>query len=401
MSLWMLKTYLYKSLSLFFILGFLFIPLTFYGLNWQNSVTRFFYLEPVVFIQDHFFVGALKNVDFSSDTIGLNILLCLLLTTALFVILLLHVFKINSSKLISFGRYLSAYYIALILLRYGFDKVFKHQFYLPEPNILYSGLGSLHKDTLFWSTMGISYCYSLAMGIIEIFAAILILVKRTRLLGFCLATAVLINILIINYSFDISVKTFTTFLLAVVMFYIYPYLKTLYFFFVQHKQVQLPAIQERFGVAKWLGLLPGIGLIAYVLFPYILAGNLNNDKTERPPLHGAYDIQNFIIHTDTLSKCDFPYKRLFVHRNNYIIFQRQDDKMIDYFFSIDPVKKILELHDYEKNKITITYTFNEKTGLLVLKFDNGEHWIVESKSLNWRELPALQDEMHYTIDEIR
>ena len=75
--------------------------------------------------------------------------------------------------------------------------------------------------------------------------------------------------------------------------------------------------------------------------------------------------------------------------------------MIDYFFSIDPVKKILELHDYEKNKITITYTFNEKTGLLVLKFDNGEHWIVESKSLNWRELPALQDEMHYTIDEIR
>ncbi len=396
----MLKTYLYKSLSLFFILGFLFIPLTFYGLAWQYSLTRFLFFKPVVFIQDHFFTGAIKNIDFSSDTVSLNILLCLLLALAFSVTLLLQIFKINTAKIISFTRYVSVYYIAMILLRYGFDKVFKQQFYLPEPNILYASFGSLHKDTLFWSTMGTSYSYSLATGIIEVFTAMLILVRRTRVLGFCLATGVLINILIINLSFDISVKTFTTFLLAVVIFNVYPYLKALYFFFIQHKQAQLPATQ-RPATAKWAAVLISVGLIVYLLFPYILAGNFNDDKAQRPLLHGAYDIERFIIRADTLNKCDFPFKRFFVHRNDYIIFQRQDETMTDYFFEMDPVKKRLKLQDYHNNKIIINYTYDEKASTLKLLFNNNDKWIIESKSLNWRQLPALKDEIHYTIDEVK
>ena len=39
-----------------------------------------------------------------------------------------------------------AWFLALQLLQYGFDKVFKHQFYLPEPNTLYTPLGLLPPD---------------------------------------------------------------------------------------------------------------------------------------------------------------------------------------------------------------------------------------------------------------
>src|SRR5258708_15143340 len=164
----MLKTYLNKGLSLFFILGFLFIPLTFYGLDYQFLLTRFFFLKPVTFIQNHFFAYAIQRIDFSSDTIGLNILLCLLLAISFLGVLLLNVFKIASSKIIPFFKSLSAYYIAAILLKYGFDKVFKQQFYLPEPNILYTNFGSLTKDILFWSAIGTSYTYSLVTGGIEV-----------------------------------------------------------------------------------------------------------------------------------------------------------------------------------------------------------------------------------------
>jgi len=228
----MLKTYLNKALSLFFILGFLFIPLTFYGLDFQYLLTRFFFLKPVAFIQDHFFAYAIQRIDFSSDTVGLNILLWLLLAISFFVVLLLNVFKVNSSKIIPFFKSLSAYYVAAILLKYGFDKIFKQQFYLPEPNILYTNFGNLTKDILYWSTIGTSYTYSLVTGIIEVLTAILILVKRTRIFGFCLAIGVLVNILLINFSFDISVKTFTAFLLGVVVFNVYPYLEIIYAFFL-------------------------------------------------------------------------------------------------------------------------------------------------------------------------
>ena len=398
----MLKTYLNKVLSLFFILGFLFIPLTFCSLDYQYLLTRFFFLKPVTFIQNHLFTNAIQRIDFSSDTIGLDIFLCLLLAISFCGVLLLNFFKINASKIIPFCKSLSAYYIAAILLKYGFDKVFKQQFYLPEPNILYTNFGSLTKDTLFWSTIGTSYTYSLVTGIIEVLTAILILVKRTRIFGFCLATGVLVNVLLINFSFDISVKTFTAFLLMVVVFNVYPYFKIIYAFFVRHRQVQLAtAPQQTNGANKWISVFLGIGLICYSLFPYISAGNFNDDNAERPLLHGAYSVTRFIIGSDTLNNCDLPYKKFFIHRNSYIIFQQSDDKMIDYFFEIDPIKKQLVLQDYKKHKVTIEYNYVEKTSVLKLVFSNSEKWVIEAKALDWRSLPALQDKIHYTIDEIK
>src|SRR5476651_1845246 len=117
----MLKTYLRKSVSLFFILGILFIPLTFYGFDYQLFLTRFIFVKPICFIQNHFFIGALHHIDFSSDTIGLNILLTLLLAIAFIAVLLLNVSKVKTTKLITICHAVSAYYIAAILLKYGFD----------------------------------------------------------------------------------------------------------------------------------------------------------------------------------------------------------------------------------------------------------------------------------------
>ncbi len=75
--------------------------------------------------------------------------------------------------------------------------------------------------------------------------------------------------------------------------------------------------------------------------------------------------------------------------------------MTDYFFEIDPVKKQLTLQDYNKKKVVVAYDYVEKTGALKLMFNNNEKWVIESKSLNWKALPALQDNIHYTIDEIK
>jgi len=396
------KTWLNKVFSLFFIAGFIFIPLTFYGLYYQYLLTKFLFLKPVSYIQNHFFGYAIKNIDFSSDTIALNILLCLLLALAFILILLLDFLKVRTFKIIPFFRSLSAYYIASILLKYGFDKIFKRQFSLPEPNILYTDFGGLTRDVLFWNAMGTSYSYSLVTGVVEILTAVLILIKRTRTLGFCLSIGILGNILLINFSFDISVKTFTAFLLCVVVFNVYPHIKNIYGFFVQHKQIKLVTTQQPgFRYNKWIRLFGGIGLVCYALFPYISSGNFNDDNTERPLLHGAYNVERFIIGNDTLNNSDFPYKRFFIHRNSYIIFQQRDDTMVDYYFEINPIKKQLELQDYKNNKITITYNYVEKTGNLQLRIGNNERWVIESKSLNWKALPALQDRMHYTIDEIK
>jgi hypothetical protein len=394
--------YLKKTFSIFSILGFLFIPLTFLGFDYQYRITKFIFLPPVAFIQNHFFPHALKNIDFSSDTISLNILLGLLLIVSFLLVLILAIFRFRSDRIIPLFNLISAYYIAAVFLKYGFDKVFKRQFYLPEPNILYSNFGSLTKDTLFWSTMGTSHIYSVATGMIEVITGILILIKRTRTAGFFLAMAVSINILLINIGFDISVKLFTLFLLMVVFFNLYPVLKTTYAFFIQHLPVQLSAaLHNTIPVNKWVHAFLCAGIIGLVVLPYVSTGVLNDDNAERPFLHGAYQIEHFTINNDTLDRCDFPYNRLFIHRNNYIIFQKEDETMVDYFFEMNAGAKQMDIRDYENNKISVTYNYDEKEGALQLMFENKTKWTIGSKALNWKALPALQDGMHYTIDEIK
>ncbi len=397
----MFKVYVKKTLSLFCILGFLFIPLTFFGFDYQYRLTKFIFFTPVNFIQNHFFPHAIKNIEFSSDTISLDILLGLLLILSFLLVLIMGFFKVRSGRITPFFRALSVYYIAAVFLKYGFDKVFKRQFYLPEPNILYSGFGSLTKDTLFWSTMGVSHIYSVSTGIIEVLTGVLLLFKRTRIAGLCLASAVVINIFLINIGFDISVKVFTLFLLMVLILNLYPALKTIYAFFIRHRQVQLPGeLHPGIPVNKWVHTLLCAGIAAFVLIPYLSAGTFNDDNAKRPPLHGAYQIEHFVINGDTLNSCDFPYKRFFIHRNNYIIFQKQDDTMVDYYFEINPGMKQLNIQDYKHNRISVVYNYDEKAGALQLIFGNKEKWIVLSTSLDWKALPALQDGMHYTIDEI-
>jgi len=397
-----MKRFLEKSCALFFVFGFLFIPLTLNGKDWQFQLTKHIFSRLITIIQSLFFPNALHEIDFSSDTIALNLLLLLLFLIAIIALLLLKFLKIKTEKIIIISRVISCYYIALILLSYGFDKVFKGQFYLPEPNILYTPFGNLSKDILYWSTLGTSRNYSISLGIIEVITAILILINRTRILGLLISIGVFINIILINFGFDISVKTFSIFLLLATLFSVYPNLKTLISFLVLHKNEKLITTKQSIVsnpfLKIWMKIIV-VGLICIqVLFPYFKSQNYNDDMQSRPFLHGAYQVTQFIIKTDTLKISDFPVQKIFIHRNNYIIFQDKNNIMADYHFEIDTIKKQLQLQDYKRNISCVNYDFVKKDSTFKLKFKN---YYLVSRAINWRKLPALQNQTHYTIDQIQ
>lgn len=397
-----MKRFLAKSLALFFVFGFLFIPLTLNGKDVQLQLTKVLFSKPIAFIQMLFFPQALRSIDFFSDTVALNLLLLLLFLLAIVVVLLLHFLKIKTDKMVLISRVISSYYIAFILLSYGFDKVFKAQFYLPEPNILYTSFGNLSKDILYWSTLGTSRFYSISMGIIEVVTAILILFNRTRILGLLVSIGIFVNIILINFGFDISVKTFPIFLLLATFFSIYPNLKTLINFLVFQRREQLvltkQAIISNPFLKIWIKFIVVGLLFLQILFPYFQSQNFNDDLQARPFLHGAYQVNQIIVKTDTLKTTDFPIQKIFIHRNNYIIFQGKNNIMTDYHFEMDSIKKQLLLQDYKKNTICVDYDFTKKDSTFRLQFKN---YCVVSKAINWRKLPALQNQTHYTIDQIQ
>ena len=134
--------------------------------------------------------------------------------------------RFSDNEIFYFLQISASYILAFFLLKYGVDKIFKVQFYFPEPNTLFTPLGYLSKDILFWSTVGSSYSYSVISGIVEIIPALLLLSRKTRLLGALVAFGVLLHVLIINFSFDISVKILSSYLLILSLILILPYAKS-------------------------------------------------------------------------------------------------------------------------------------------------------------------------------
>lgn len=342
--------------------------------------------------------------DFSSDSKGLYFLLSFLaIASFIFTPFLLRFFSQN--QLEKFRKYIvliATYYFAVILMKYGFDKVFKAQFHLPEPNILYTPFGKLDKDILFWSTMGTSYSYNLFMGFAEIIPAILILFNRTRQIGLLISLGVLINVFAINLSFDISLKLLSGFLLLINLFLLIPTLKVVWNVLVLKKQSGL--IESTVLInSKSTKIIPKAILIFILffesLFPYLLKGSFNDDRAKRPFLHGAYEVQVYDQNGTVLNFSNSPVKRIFIHRDGYLIFQNQQEEMTDYKLEINQIKNTFILTDYELNKTTISYSYSKRDRLLKLSSTkNGDTLMIKTKAINWQQLPALQKQFHWTVD---
>jgi hypothetical protein len=395
-----MKAFLEKIIAVFFLFFIAFVPLNFEGKNFQFEISNFMFHNAIRFLERHFFKNAIANIDFSSDSVSLNLLFATLFFIAIICVFILSFFKINIAKIIPFSRICVVYYLAFILLKYGFDKIFKAQFYLPEPNILYSQFGNLSPDILYWSTMGTSRFYSVSLGIIEVFVAFLILSNRTRAFGLLLSIAVFVNIILVNFGFDISVKTFSMFLLLASIFAIYPNLKSIFNFFIYGETVALnkKKVLMDSSLQKALKFFVVGTLLILVLHPYFESKNFNDDKQKRPFLHGVYQVNQIIRKKDTLQKCDFFITKIFIHRKNYIIFESPNNEMKDYHFEYSKNRNQLILENYHNKKTIISYEYSKKDSVLTFQFKN---YSVICKVLNWRKLNAIQNKNHFTIDEIK
>jgi hypothetical protein len=296
------------------------------------------------------------------------------------------------------------YYLALQMLWYGFDKLFKVQFYLPEPNTLFTTVGNTQRDLLYWSVMGTSYTYTFFSGLIEVVAAVLLLFHRTALLGILFTAGIMTNVLMINIGFDISVKLYSGFLLLLGLIFITVHAKNLFRFFI----LQLPAAPVSwrpsfspvtfYRIAKVLTVLL---MLTDVLLPFVRAGNYNDDLYPRPPLHGAYRVNSFIWNGQPLEpdlRDRHRWKRFFVHRRGYFIVQYMNDEMQDLELQCDTAGRQLFLKDYDSSRYVWHYI--KKDRLLELEGIIGHDTLkVKAEKLRLESLPLLQNEFGWTINE--
>lgn len=188
-------------------------------------------------------------------------------------------------------------YLGGWLLIYGCSKAIPVQFSAPGADRLVVPYGDSSPMGLMWTFMGASAAYQIFAGLAEVASGVLLFWRRTRLLGGLLAATVLVNVVAMNYCYDVAVKLFSSHLLAVTLFVLAPELRRLVDLLWFHRAVAPRPIDPhplatRRRRALTVGKLALLGLLAIgnVVENYAyIAGDLGAVH----PLSGVYRVEAF------------------------------------------------------------------------------------------------------------
>lgn len=127
-----------------------------------------------------------------------------------------------SPRVFDVSRTIARFYLATILLTYGWVKVFPLQFPAPGPDRFILPYGDSSPMGLAWTFLGASAAYQIFGGLMELIGGYLLFWRRTSLVGALFAAAVMTNVMAINYFYDVPVKLFSTHLLMAAIFIMAP-----------------------------------------------------------------------------------------------------------------------------------------------------------------------------------
>jgi hypothetical protein len=111
------------------------------------------------------------------------------------------------TAVVAFWQGLLRYAVAFDLALIGWQKIFNLQFFVPL-GMLDLPFRSFSGEELTWAYFGHSYPYRCVIGALQIGGALLLLFHRTRLLGVLTLLPVMVNILLIDYFYQLPVGVF-------------------------------------------------------------------------------------------------------------------------------------------------------------------------------------------------
>ncbi len=301
--------------------------------------------------------------------------------------------KLSAVQIQLFLHRSCTYILAFFLLKYGFDKLFHFQFYQPEPNTLFTPVGGLTKDILFWSTMGSSSSYNTFMGFIEVLPGLLLLWKRTRLFGALIGLGVLINVFAINVGFDITVKMLSLYLVLLAAFVLYPWYNFLIgIFFTNGKSTEVQELTLNLKPILKRALKGGIIFVfaLELLSPYIDQGSFSGIDYGAIPYYGSYQVEN----QDAAFLGDSTIRRIHIHSKGYFIIESVDGNFKDYSIRISESSRSIKFEDVDLQ----LFVENRKNLIAFTWSDNGVIKSLETLKLDLDDLPLRDDTAHWTVD---
>jgi len=191
--------------------------------------------------------------------------------------------------------------LAAVIIRYGAFKVIPEQFGTPSPSELLQPIGESSPMGLLWKFMGSSIPYVIFTGAAEVLGGLLLVARRTTLLGALVCIGVLSNVVMLNLSYDVPVKLYSSHLLLMAIFLAAPDLRRLASLFVWNRRVP-PAEQRPLFASRQGNRAALVFRTVFILYVTVVAlhESYENklqfaDVAPRQRLYGAWEVEELTV----------------------------------------------------------------------------------------------------------
>ena len=211
--------------------------------------------------------------------------------------------RTNYNKLLYWFSQCLVIALSCIGFSYGIVKIFPIQMMSPSFIGLHTPVGDLSPFDLLWTTFGYGKPYQIFSGFFELSGAILILFNRTRVAGLLIIVSVMLNVVILNYTYQIGVLILSFYILLVTLFLLAPYARQLVSFFFAKQPVVLSQneyVPDKNFKTKLFKIMAMLLISSSFIFNIRSAYNLYA-KTESINNSRQYSlVKNYVVNNDTL-----------------------------------------------------------------------------------------------------
>ncbi len=258
------------------------------------------------------------------------------------------------------------YSLAFTMLGYGAYKVIKSQF--PDPGLatLIEPFGDFSPMGVIWSWMGVSYAYNLFAGLAEMGSGFLLFFRRTTALGALATMAVLSNVVMINFAYDVPVKLYSSHLFLMGLFLLWPDMDRFLGVFVFNRPVpaaDLGRVSSHRSRRIQLGALKTAFIALGVMSPLwesYKGSKIFGAHAPRPPLYGIWEVDSFVRGHEAIPPLvgdSVRWRRMIANYPGFLSVRLLNDSTRGYRVLADSVKNTLVLSTRKDSTVKFPFTY--------------------------------------------
>jgi len=273
--------------------------------------------------------------------------------------------------------------LASELLFFGMVKVIPNQMLLPSLSALLTPLGRLSHFSILWDSVAAIPAYEIFAGCAEVMAGLLLLFRRTAMLGALLAAADMVEVWMLNMTYDIPVKLYSFHMLLLALLLLAPECGRLLDFALRDcatgpsTQPRLFRTRRANGLVLAAQITLGVWLLSMNTYRGLDLWRTFGNGRPRPPIYGIWDVHELTLDGQLPSPMasDFGcWRRIVFDRPTLMSVQCADESFERYGEALNASARTIILSKARDPKWKVELTF-ERIGPdeLVLNGTANEH----------------------------